>query len=122
MTKLAHHLQSSTHPKKVLQKMEKDSQIGLEEAAQASAHDQVREFVTSLLEQGMAPQQIAEELTYTAVEMSLQLVENKICVVPILMNSMSRAAQAYATYQEGKSNTDIEIEVDFCEIPNTTFH
>jgi len=115
-------LQCSNHSKKVLQKMEKDSQIGLEEAAQASAHDQVSEFVTSLLEQGMAPQQIAEELTYTAVEMSLQLVENKICVVPILMNSMSRAAHAYVTYQKGKSNTDIEIEVDFCEIPNTTFH
>ena len=104
--------------------MEKDSQIGLEEAAQASAHDQVREFVTSLLEQGMAPQQIAEELTYTAVEMSLQLVENKICVVPILMNSMSQAAHAYAIDQDGQSNAvpNPEIEVGLCEATNITFH
>ena len=104
--------------------MEKDSRIGLEKVALANARDQVREFVTSLLEQGMVPQQIAEEMTYSAVEMSLQLAENKLCVVPILMNSMTRAAHAYAIDQDGQSNPapDPEIEVGICEATNITFH
>lgn len=104
--------------------MEKDSQIGLEEVAQANPRDQVREFVTSLLEQGMPPQQIAEELTYSAVEMSLQLAENKLSVVPILMNSMTRAAHAYAIDHGGQSNAapNPEIEVGLCVATHITFH
>ena len=100
--------------------MEKDSQIELEDDAQATARDQVREFVTSLLQQGLGPQQIAEAMTYSAVEMSLQLAGNKLCVVPILMISMSQAAHAYAAYQAEQSNA--EIEVDLSETTNETFH
>jgi hypothetical protein len=100
--------------------MEKDSQIELEEVAQATARDQVREFVTSLLQQGLGPQQIAEAMTYSAVEMSLQLAGNKLCVVPILLDSMSQAAHAYAAYAAEQQNA--EIEVDLCEATNATFH
>jgi hypothetical protein len=104
--------------------MEKDSRVGLEEVAQANARDQVREFVTSLLEQGMVPQQIAEEMTYSAVEMSLQLAENKLSVVPILMNSMTRAAHAYAIDQDGQSKAvpNPDIEVGLCVATNITYH
>jgi hypothetical protein len=100
--------------------MKKDSQIELEDVAQATARDQVREFVTNLLKQGLSPQQIAEAMTYSAVEMSLQLADNKLCVVPILMISMSQAAHAYAAYQAEQKNA--EIEVDLSETTNETFH
>lgn len=100
--------------------MEKNSQIELEDVAQATVHDQVREFMTNLLQQGIGPQQIAEALTYSAVEMSLQLAGNKLCVVPILMGSMSSAAQAYVAHQSEQSKA--EIEVDLCELENATFH
>ena len=100
--------------------MEKDSQIELEDAAQAIARDQVREFVANLLLQGLSPQQISELMTYSAVEMSLQLADNKLCVVPILMESMSQAARDYAIFQAAQSNA--EIQVDLCEKTNATFH
>jgi hypothetical protein len=100
--------------------MEKDSQIELEDVAQATVHDQVREFMTNLLQQGIGPQQIAEALTYSAVEMSLQLADNKLCVVPILMGSMSQAAHAYATHQSEQNKA--EIVVDLCDLKNATFH
>ena len=100
--------------------MEKDSQIELEDVAQTTARDQVREFVTSLLQQGLGPQQIAEAMTYSAVEMSLQLAGNKLCVVPILLDSMSQAAHAHAAYVAEQNNS--EIEVDLCEATNATFH
>ncbi len=100
--------------------MEKDSQVELENVAQATARDQVREFVTSLLQQGLGPQQIAEAMTYSAVEMSLQLAGNKLCVVPILLDSMSQAAHAHAAYEAEQQNA--EIEVDLCEVSNATFH
>jgi hypothetical protein len=100
--------------------MEKDSQIELEDAAQAIARDQVREFVANLLLQGLSPQQISESMTYSAVEMSLQLADNKLCVVPILMESMSQAARDYAIFQATQSNA--EIQVDLCEKTKATFH
>ena len=100
--------------------MEKDSHVELEDVAQTTTRDQVREFITSLLQQGMNPQQVAEELTFTAVEMSLQLAGNKLCVVPILLNSMSQAAHAHAAYEAEQKNA--EIEVDLCEATNATFH
>lgn len=100
--------------------MDKNSQVELEDVVQTAARDQVREFVTNLLQQGLSPQQIAEEMTYSAVEMSLQLADNKLCVVPILMASMSQAANAYAAYLAGQKNA--EIQVDLCEATNATFH
>lgn len=100
--------------------MDKDSQVELEDVVQTAARDQVREFVTSLLQQGMNPQQVAEELTYTAVEMSLQLANNKLCVMPILMSSMSQAAQAFGAYQAEQKNA--EIQIDPCDATNATFH
>jgi hypothetical protein len=100
--------------------MDKNSQVELEDVVQTAARDQVREFVTNLLQQGLSPQQIAEEMTYSAVEMSLQLADNKLCVVPILMASMSSAAQTYVAHQSEQSKA--EIEVDLCELKNATFH
>ena len=100
--------------------MEKDSPIEIEDVAHVNARDQVREFVTNLLHQGLGPQKIAEAMAYSAVEMSLQLADNKLCVVPILMASMSQAANAYAAYQAGQKNA--EIQVDLCEATNATFH
>lgn len=100
--------------------MEKDAPIEIEDVAHVTARDQVREFVTNLLQQGLGPQQIAEEMTYSAVEMSLQLADNKICVVPILMASMSQAANAYAASQAEQKNA--EIEIDLRAATNATFH
>ncbi len=117
---LAHELQISNHQKKILQKMEKNSLVDLDDVAQATARDQVRKFVTNLLQQGLGPQQIAEAMTYSAVEMSLQLAGNKLCVVPILLDSMSQAAHAHAAYEAEQQNA--EIEVDLCEVSNATFH
>lgn len=100
--------------------MQKNSRIVLEDVAEATTRDLVREFINSLLKQGMDPQKVAEELTYTAVEMSLQLAGNKLCVVPILMTSMSQAAHDFSTYQAEQQNSKIE-EV-LCEATNVTFH
>ncbi len=100
--------------------MEKNSLVDLDDVAQATARDQVRKFVTNLLQQGLGPQQIAEAMTYSAVEMSLQLAGNKLCVVPILLDSMSQAAHAHAAYVAEQNNS--EIEVDLCEATNATFH
>lgn len=100
--------------------MGKNSQIELEGVANATTHDQVREFMTNLLQQGIGPQQIAEALTYSAVEMSLQLADNKLFVLPILMDSMFQAAHAHAAHQSEHSKA--EIVVDLCNFKNATFH
>ena len=100
--------------------MDKGSQVELEDGAQSAARDQVREFISGLLQQGMNPQRVAEELSYTAVEMSLQLADNKLCVMPILMSSMAQAAQAFGAYQADQKN--VEVQVDPCEATNATFH
>ena len=76
--------------------------------------------MTNLLQQGIGPQQIAEALTYSAVEMSLQLADNKLCVVPILMDSMSRATRTYLAYQAEQNNA--EIRGYLTEATNSTFH
>lgn len=100
--------------------MQKDSRIELKDVADATTRDQVREFITSLLQQGMNPQQVAEELTYTAVEMSLQLAGNKLCVVPILMTAMSQAAHDFSAYQAEQHNSQTEDALR--EATDATFH
>lgn len=104
----------------ILQKMEKDSPLDFEDVAQATARDQIRELVCNLLQHGKAPQEIAETLTYTAVEMSLHLAENKLCVVPTLMGSMTQAAHAYAAHLAEQNKAEIHDEL--CEATNATFH
>ncbi len=100
--------------------MQKDSQIELDEVAEATTRDQVREFITGLLQQGVNPQHVAEELTYTAVEMSLQLAGNKLSVVPILMTSMSQAAQDFSAFHAEQLNS-LNEEIH-CEATTATFH
>lgn len=100
--------------------MKNDTQISIENDAHVDAHDQVREFASTLLAQVADPQKIAEALAYIAVEMSLQLAENKLCVMPILMNSMSQAAYAYELEKEKQNNG--EVQPDGCEQPNVILH
>ena len=104
----------------ILQKMGKNTPQDFEGTAQASPRDQVRDLVSNLLQHGKAPQEIAEMLTYTAVEMSLHLAENKLCVLPILMSSMTQAAHAYAVHLAEQNKAELEVEL--CESTNATFH
>ena len=103
-----------------LLRMKNITETDIQGQTESTTFEQVREFVTGLLQQGITPQEVAQSLTYTAVEMSLQLAENKLSVVPILMDSMTRAAHAYETYNEQQS--DDEVALESCDLLNATIH
>lgn len=100
--------------------MKNCTETDIKSNAESTTFEQVREFVTGLLQLGIPPQEIAQSLTYTAVEMSMQLAENKLSVLPILMDSMTRAAHAFETFNGQQINNEIALES--CEILNETIH
>jgi len=101
-------------------KMKNCTETDIKSNTESTTFEQVREFVAGLLQLGIPPQEIAQSLTYTAVEMSMQLAENKLSVLPILMDSMTSAAHAFETFNEQQINNEIALES--CEILNATIH
>jgi hypothetical protein len=101
-------------------RMKNRTETNIQGQTESTTFEQVREFVTGLLQQGNSPQEVAQSLTYTAVEMSLQLAENKLSVLPILMDSMARAAHAYEASNE--QQIDHEVMFESCDLQNATIH
>ena len=100
--------------------MKKDLLIEIQATSQDSVREQVREFVAATLGKGALPQTISEELVYIAAEMSLHIADNKLCVVPILLESLTRAAHDFVTHNH-KEDQESE-QFDFEEINCEQFH
>ena len=54
----------------------------------------VRDLAVDLLEQETRAQEVSEALVFIAVEMSLHIADNKVRVLPILLQAMVDAARA----------------------------
>jgi hypothetical protein len=100
--------------------MKNITETDIQGQTESKTFEKVREFVAGLLQQGITPQEVAQSMTYTAVEMSLQLAENKLRVLPILMESMTQAAHAHETYNEQQG--DDELALESCDLLNATIH
>ena len=97
--------------------MKKDLLIQIKDNNQESIREQVRDFVAAALRDGALPQAISEELVYIAAEMSLHIADNKLCVVPILLESLTRAAHDFVTHnhKEDQESEQFDLEEINCE-------
>ena len=100
--------------------MKKDLLIKIKENNQDSVREQVRDFVAASLRKGALPQAISEELVYIAAEMSLHIADNKLCVIPILLESMTRAAHDFVT--QTKTEEQKVEQFDFNDASCELFH
>ena len=98
--------------------MKKDLLIEIQATSQDSVREQVREFVAATLGKGALPQTISEELVYIAAEMSLHIADNKLCVIPILLESLTQAAHDFVTHTqtEAKDSDQFDFEEVNCEL------
>lgn len=100
--------------------MTKDLLIQIKENNQDNVREHVRDFVAEALRKGALPQAISEELVYIAAEMSLHIADNKLCVIPILLESMTRAAHDFVSQ---KKTEEQEFEqFDFNDATFELFH
>ena len=100
--------------------MKKDLLIEIQATSQDSVREQVRKFVAATLGKGALPQTISEELVYIAAEMSLHIADNKLCVIPILLESLTQAAHDFVTQkktEEGESD-----QFDFADVDSELIH
>ena len=80
----------------------KNSNISQAEQEQQKAiHESTAEHITGLLNEGHEAQKIASALVFMAIDMSLQLSNQKEAVFPILMASM---LQAFHTNAQKNAN------------------
>lgn len=98
--------------------MTKDLLIDIKENNQNSIRERVREFVANALRTGAMPQAISEELVYIATEMSLHIADNKLCVIPILLESMTRSAHDFTTPTkvEAQDTEEFDFDAVSCEL------
>ena len=98
--------------------MKKDLLIEIQATSQDSVREQVREFVAATLGKGALPQTISEELVYIAAEMSLHIADNKLCVIPILLESMTRSAHDFTTPTkvEAQDTEEFDFDAVSCEL------
>lgn len=93
-----------------LLKMKKDLLIDIKETSQESIREQVREFVAANLRNGVLPQAISEELVYIAAEMSLHIADNKLSVIPVLLEAMTSAAHDFGLHMVSEKTKEDEFE------------
>lgn len=100
--------------------MKKDLLLDIQATSQDGIREQVRDFVAAALGKGASPQTVSEELVYIAAEMSLHIAENKLCVIPILLESLTQAAHDFVTHM--KTEKKESDEFDFAEVDCELIH
>src|SRR5262245_25245626 len=84
--------------------------------------DRTREFVRSLLDQGVKASEVSATLAYVATELGLYFAKQPVQVFPVVLDAISRAVTAARAGRDEDAPQGANTEAVECATDGVTLH